>query len=180
MYGMVNKAVEEMARANFGDDAWMKIKTKAGIATDVFISNEPYSDSMTYQLVEAACEVLGLTADQVLHAFGEWWVLRTAREGYGSLMSAHGATLREFLLNLPNLHSRVAMFFPNLEPPEFGVSEVQERSLHLHYRTRRPGLTTFVVGLISGLGKMFATPVDVQVLCSRAQGHDHDIFDIRW
>ena len=40
MYGMVNKAVEEMARANFGDDAWVKIKAKAGVDTDVFISIE--------------------------------------------------------------------------------------------------------------------------------------------
>ena len=59
MYGLVNKAVEELVVSNFGEDKWELIKSKAGVDVDVFISNESYPDSMTYDLVGAASEVLG-------------------------------------------------------------------------------------------------------------------------
>jgi hypothetical protein len=34
--------------------------------------------------------------------------------------------------------------------------------------------------LISGLGKMFSTPIDVLTVNSRLDGHDHEIFKITW
>jgi hypothetical protein len=72
-------------------------------------------------------------------------------------MATGGRTLREFLLNLPDLHTRVALIFPELRPPEFACSEVTANSLRLHYRSTREGLTPFVVGLVEGLGGMFQT-----------------------
>lgn len=180
MYGMVNKAVEDLVCTKFGAEAWEKIKAKAGVDVDVFVSNKGYPDAMTYQLVGAASEVLGLPADKVLNAFGEWWILQTAREGYGELMEAGGRTLPEFLVNLPNFHTRVTMIFPKLCPPRFAVTDLTERSLVLHYYTHRPGLCQFVVGLLMGLGKMFGTEAQVAVRAAREQGADHDEFLVAW
>lgn len=44
MYGMVNKAIEEMLVMHHGEDLWEKVKAKAGVAVEVFISNEAYPD----------------------------------------------------------------------------------------------------------------------------------------
>lgn len=180
MYGMVNKAVEELVVEKFGEAKWELIKAKAGIDVDVFISNEGYPDKITYDLVRAATEVLGLTSDQILEAFGEWWILRTAREGYGELMNAGGKNVPEFLENLPTFHTRVTMIYPNLKPPRFDAVRVGERGIHLHYHTHRPGLTRFVVGLLHGIGRMFETPLTVQVLRTRAEGAEHDEFLVEW
>jgi hypothetical protein len=180
MYGMVNKAVEDLVCSQFGEDAWEQIKAKAGVDVDVFVSNEGYPDTMTYRLVVAASEVLNLPADQILNAFGEWWILKTAREGYGEMMEAGGKTLPEFLINLPNFHTRVTMVYPKLDPPKFEVTDLTERSLRLHYHTHRPGLSQFVVGLLKGLGKMFHTEATVTVLVTREQGADHDEFLVEW
>jgi hypothetical protein len=95
-------------------------------------------------------------------------------------MHAAGKSLPEFLGNLPNFHSRVAMIFPNLQPPKFRCTDVTERSLRLHYHTHRPGLAWFVVGLLKGLGKMYATPVTVRIAESRETGAEHDVFDVAW
>ena len=81
----VNKAVEELVISNFGEDKWELIKTKAGVDVDVFISNESYPDAMTYDLVGTASEVLGAPADDILIAFGEHWVLKTAAKSYGPI-----------------------------------------------------------------------------------------------
>lgn len=180
MYGMVNKAVEQLVVKHFGEATWETIKAKAGVDIEVFISNDGYDDAITYNLVGAAVEVLKLPAEEILHLFGEHWILCTAKEDYGELMTLHGKTLREFLLNLPNFHTRVQMIFPNLKPPQFEISELGETSLHLHYITHRPGLTEFVVGLIHGLGKMFQTPVTVKQVARRGEGADHDVFHIAW
>ena len=104
MYGMVNKAVEEMVCMHHGEAMWEEIKAKAGVDVEVFMSNEGYPDEITYQLVGAASEVLKLPAEQILHDFGEHWVLHTAQEGYGGLMKAAGRNLPEFLRSLPNFH----------------------------------------------------------------------------
>lgn len=180
MYGLVNKAVEELVVGNFGAAKWEAIKAKAGVDEDVFISNQGYPDELTYRLVGAAAEVLELPAEQVLIAFGEHWVLDTSMRNYGPMMKSGGRTLREFLLNLPNFHTRVAMIYPKLEPPRFDCSEVTDTSLHLHYMTHRPGLTDFVTGLLQGLGKLYDTPCSATVIARKDQGADHDVFLAQW
>jgi len=180
MYGMVNKAVEEMVVMHHGEDTWERIKIRAGIDVDVFMSNEDYPDEITHALVAAASDILATPADTILEAFGEHWILHTAQEGYGGLLRAGGKNFPEFLANLPNFHTRVAMIFPNLQPPSFSCSEVGPTSLKLHYITHRPGMTGFVVGLIQGLAKMFATPVVIRMAQSRSEGADHDVFHIEW
>jgi len=180
MYGMVNKAMEQMITLTHGEAAWQTIRRRAGVTEEIFISNEGYPDAITYQLVGAASEFTGQPAAEILHAFGEHWVLDTARKGYGPMMAAGGRTLRDFLVNLPHFHDRVALIYPKLAPPSFEVTDHQERSLRLHYLSHRAGLTPFVEGLLSGLGKMFDTPVRVTLEAAKAAGADHDVFLVQW
>ncbi len=180
MYGLVNKAIEELIVTSFGEDQWLLIKQKAGVDIDVFISNEGYSDDITYQLVSAASEVLGMPVRDVLIAFGEHWVLNTATHGYGAMMRSGGTSLKAFLINLPNLHTRVQMIYPNLEPPRFECQDVKDTSMSLHYFTHRPGLTDFVVGIVQGLGKLYKTPATTRITALKSAGDDHDIFEVTW
>ncbi|OYW77346.1 MAG: heme NO-binding protein [Verrucomicrobia bacterium 12-59-8] len=180
MYGLVNKAIEELVVTSFGEDKWEAIKLKAGVDVEVFVSNEAYPDEMTYDLVSAASEVLGASASSILIAFGEHWVLQTASTSYGSMMRAGGASLKDFLINLPNFHTRVQMIYPKLQPPRFECSDVGESSLTLHYFTHRSGLTDFVVGLVQGLGKLYSTPAMVTLVAAKSEGADHDVFEVHW
>jgi hypothetical protein len=180
MYGMVNKAVEDMVCLHHGEAVWEQIKSEAGVDVDVFMSNESYSDDITYLLVAAASKVLKMPVEQILIGFGEHWILHTAQEGYGGLLQASGKNLPDFLRNLPNFHSRVAMIFPKLQPPRFECANITAGSLKLHYYSHREGLAPFVVGLMQGLGKMFKTPVTVRLVEAKTQGADHDVFDVTW
>ncbi len=90
MYGMVNRAIEEMVCAQYGEQSWAQIAARAAIDVDVFVSNEGYPDEMTYALVDAASQVLDVPATQMLEEFGRYWVLHTARTGYGDLLAAGG------------------------------------------------------------------------------------------
>ncbi|MFO1406422.1 MAG: heme NO-binding domain-containing protein [Steroidobacteraceae bacterium] len=181
MYGLVNKAIEQMVCRDHGDGVWQLIKQQAGVEVEAFVSNAAYPDDVTYRLVGAACRVLDTTPDRFLSGFGEYWVLHTALESYGPLMRAHGKTAREFILKLPVFHARVQMIFPELRPPEFECTDVTEESLMLHYRTPRPaGLEPFVEGLIRGIGEMFGDPLDLRRVEDRSTGAEHSVFHVTW
>lgn len=180
MYGMVNRAIEDMVVSTQGTAAWEKVKSHAGIDVDVFISHDPYPDEVTYRLVASASEVLSVPAEDLLEQFGRFWVLNTAERGYGEMMRAGGRSLPEFFENLPGFHTRVAMIFPELIPPRFECTDRTPFSLRLHYHTKRPGLSRFTRGLILGLGERFGTQITVTQTDFKVGGDDHDIFLIEW
>lgn len=181
MYGLVNRAIEQMVCRDHGEAVWQAIKQEAGVEVEAFVSNASYDDDITYRLVGAASKVLETPAEQILSGFGEYWVLHTALESYGPLMRAHGRTAREFLLKLPQFHARVQMIFPELRPPEFDCTEVTDDSLLLHYFTPRPaGLEPFVEGLLKGIGEMFGTPLTVRLVEDRSAGADHSVYHVSW
>jgi hypothetical protein len=180
MYGIVNKAIQDLVIENFGEEKWNKILEISKIEEEFFISSEAYDDDITFKLAGAVSQEMDMTLENVFIVFGEWWVLRTTKEKYAGLMESGGSTLKEFLLNLPHFHNKVMLVYPKLTPPEFKVSNVQENSLHLHYYSKRTGLTDFVKGLIQGLAKMFNSQVVIEHIVSRNNENSNDIFKITW
>jgi len=180
MYGIVNKAIEELVISNFGHDKWTLIKEKSGIDIDYFISTEPYDDAVTYLLAQAVAEVMDITLTDVLIAFGEWWILKTGKEKYGSLMKAGGKSLQEFLIHLPDFHTRIMLMYPKLTPPEFEITDIKENGLQVHYHSKREGLQEFVRGLLQGLSKLYQVETTILLLKSRNEGDHHEIFEIKW
>ena len=180
MYGLVNRAMQNLVTEKFGEDVWDSIREAAHVEVEIFSSNEQYADDVTYALVGAASRILDIPVPLLLEEFGKYWVTRTAVESYGSLMGATGSSVKEFLLNLPNLHSHVKMIFPHLKPPVFAVSDVTEQSLLLHYHTFRVGLRTFLIGIVHGLGQLYGTPVTVTSVVEKGAASGHDIFLVEW
>lgn len=180
MYGLVNKAIQDLVCSRFGEQKWQEIKHKAQINVDMFVSMEGYPDDVTHRLVKAASEVLELSPQEVMQAFGEFWVEYTSSEGYGEMMDMFGDTLPEFLENLDSLHSRVGVSFPKLQPPSFETEELEDDILNLQYHSGREGLTPMVVGLVKGLGKKFDTEVDITQTQSRDDGADCDEFLVKY
>ncbi|QKJ67709.1 heme NO-binding domain-containing protein [Deefgea piscis] len=180
MYGIVNKALQEMVCADYGGETWQQILLKADISDEFFLSSEAYPDSTTYSLVGAASAITGLPAEQLLQQFGRYWVLETGQRSYGHLLKAGGENLQDFLINLPNFHARIFLIYPNLQPPEFLCEPNGLQGVRLKYFSHRAGLAPFVVGLLFGLGELFETAVTVNQSKSRATANDFDEFLVAW
>ena len=180
MYGIVNKAIEELVTDRFGHEVWDTVKKKSEVKVDFFLSNEAYDDEITYRIANAASSVLGVTIKDVLNLFGEWWILHTCKEKYGAMMNAGGSNLRAFILNLPRFHDRAFLMYPKLAPPEFKTEEVDENQIMLHYFSNREGLQEFVRGLLQGLSKFFDEPVTIEMVASRINNDHHEVFKISW
>jgi hypothetical protein len=178
MYGLINKAVRGLVLEQFGDDVWARIRTRAGVEDDDFLSMTSYDDAVTYDLVGAASAELGAPAEDILKGFGEYWVRYTAVEGYGQLLDSAGGDLTTFLSNLDQMHARVKLAFPELRPPRFRVSDATDAGLRLHYYSDRPGLAPLVVGLVHGLAARFGDQVEVTSTRDGDGDDEHDVFDI--
>ncbi|MGD9022105.1 MAG: heme NO-binding domain-containing protein [Lysobacterales bacterium] len=155
MYGLINSSLQSMILEKFGEEQWNRILLASGVPEDSFLSMRSYDDAITYDLVAAASQVLGESAETCLEMFGEWWVLETAAKSYGPLMEASGRDLLQFLRNMNALHDRITGTFVNYVPPEFRVESLEGDRHRIHYISKREGLTPFVVGLLNGLATRF-------------------------
>ena len=155
MYGLVNKAIQDLVTEKFGEDKWQEIKKLSDFEDDFFIGLQTYPDALTYTLVKNASKVLGTDASLVMETFGEYWILYTADEGYGDIMNLAGDNISDFLNNLDMLHNRLNNIMPQLVAPQFSTRNETANSIELEYRSQREGMTSMVVGLLRGLCKRF-------------------------
>ena len=62
MYGMINEAIRTLVTREAGEEAWQQVLESSGVGEDVFDSMEGYDDSITYSLVGATSDTLGVPA----------------------------------------------------------------------------------------------------------------------
>ena len=180
MYGLINRAIQDMVCEHHGPDVWEQVKAQAEVEESRFLVLHSYPDDLTHRLVKAASSVLGVSSSEIMQAFGRYWVEYTGKAGYRELIEMAGDTLPDFLSNLDELHSRVGVQFPELRPPEFDCDQIDSSTIELHYQSSREGLGPMVVGLLEGAGKHFQQSVQVTQVADRQQGADHDVFHIEY
>lgn len=178
MYGLVNKAIEGLITEQFGEATWHQVVEKAGVEDDCFIGMEAYPDALTYQLVGAASDVLDTPADELLQAFGTYWTKYVGAQGYAELMDIDGKPLGEFLEELNEMHTRVAISFPSLNPPSFSVDTPQENIFDIHYHSERDGLGPMVLGLLQGVLELKELEGQTTWTDKIGEGADHDVFRV--
>ena len=180
MYGLVNKAIKDLVVTNHGEEIWKEICRLSDFQDEEFIGMNPYPDKLTYDLVKNASMVLKADAAAILEAFGEYWILYTADEGYGDLMDLTGSTFVEFLGNLDMLHYRINNIMPELAAPQFSTRNETKNSVELEYRSHRAGLVPMLYGLIKGLGKRFDMVVSIEQIQEKNDHNDCHVFLIKW
>ncbi|MEN9943472.1 MAG: hypothetical protein RLZZ91_1473 [Bacteroidota bacterium] len=180
MYGIVNRAIEELIIERFGIEKWDEIKHKAGFNSEGFMTLKPYPDELTFKLVGAASVILNVPADTLLEAFGEYWILYTAEKGYGEMLNLAGDSFPSFLKNLNMLHGRVTNLMPELAPPQFECRNEKENSIELLYRSHRVGMIPMLYGLIKGLAKRFDKEVRIEEIQSSEDENTTVTFILTW
>jgi hypothetical protein len=181
MYGLVNKAIQDLVCEKFGEDKWQEIKKLSGFEDDFFIGLQSYPDSLTYALVKNASKVLGAESTAVLEIFGEYWILYTVNEGYGQMMDLAGDNLVDIMNNLNMLHNRLNYIMPNMVAPQFSTRNETPNSIELEYRSQREGFSPMVIGMLKGLCKRLnIEKYHVNQIEVKASASDCDVFKIEW
>ena len=179
MYGIINVAIQDFAVENYGPEKWEAIKEQSGVDVDYSLTDSPYNDTIAYNVAKAASKEMNLDIEDVLNDLGES-IIPTTNKKFNSFIDSRGDTLRDYLINLPNFHNRIAMIYPELTPPQFRVSHLGNSSMHVHYFSKTKGITAFIKGYLKGLVSMFNESATVEFLQSRDNGNPQEIFKISW
>jgi hypothetical protein len=177
MKGVIFNVVEEIVRAEHGEDAWDSLLDTAGL-TGAYTSLGTYPDSDMAALVTAACDTLGVSEEELLRHLG--------RKGFSQLAARNPDLMTEFhdsrslLLGLNSvIHPEVRKVYPGADVPVFEVVSGDPDSLSLSYRSKR-GLCYFAEGLALGVGDLFGEPFTVtQPVCQHEAG-DHCELVFTW
>ncbi|XP_075013793.1 guanylate cyclase soluble subunit beta-2-like [Calonectris borealis] len=146
-YGFINTCLKSLVVEKYGEETWEKLRLQAGVQ-DSFLTFEVYKDEITMQLVDKACQILGVPADMVLREFGEYFFEFCKRSGYDHMLRTLGGNLYEFIENLDALHSYLSLSYQEMNAPSFRVEKNEDGSMHLHYYSDRRGLCHIVPGII--------------------------------
>lgn len=168
MYGLVNKAIEDLVVSSSGEETWTRIKEHAGLQDLLILDSSNYDDEVTYKLVGSASEILGQPAEDILYLFGKHWVMFTGEQGWSHLFDASGDDFLSFLQNLDDMHARVNSAMPEGRMPEFTLIE-HDGSYQLEYRSVREGLAPMVSGILAGLAERYEESWDIEHLRHRDQ-----------
>ena len=163
MYGMVHKAARAMALEKFGTEFLDRVLERCGLGDEHFISSEIYDDETTLSLVAALSEESGLPTDELLTAFGQYWIKFATQSSYRQVMAMTGSSLDEFLANLDRMHAGIESAMPGARMPSFELVGNTGDSIDVIYRSSRAGLEPFVKGLMMGVLTYFGEKGDVEL-----------------
>lgn len=140
-----------MVTEKFGEPLWARVEAEAATSEDHFVSGASYSDEITFAVIHAVATTTGLTTDQVLRAFGQYWIQFAGESAFASVMQMAGDDLPGFIRQLDRMHRSIQAALPEAVMPEFELVAHDEHGLVVRYRSERSGLEEFVVGLLEGL-----------------------------
>ncbi|MBC7736887.1 MAG: heme NO-binding domain-containing protein [Candidatus Saccharibacteria bacterium] len=179
MYGLVNNGVRTYVIASHGENVWRKICKHARVPDEKYENLTAYDDAHTYALVGAVAETLDMPAEQVLQVFGEFWVGFSKSSALGKLIDQRCDTLIGRIRGLDEMHERIQLTMPHLNPPSFEFEERADGTHRLHYMSMREGLAPMVVGLLKGMAAECGVTIEITHVVRRSDGADHDVFNLR-
>jgi Haem-NO-binding len=161
--GTIVKCLEELVKSKpGGPEAWKAILTKAGLpASSLFTSTGVVPDAEVLKLVGATAEVLKVSAQAAMDAFGDHWSTTYAPKIYGVYFEKAKNT-RELLLSMDTVHT-VMTKTAGATPPHFTYEDKGPKDLIMHYSSPR-GLVALMPGLIAGVAKYYGEKVQVRTV----------------
>jgi len=179
MYGMINKAIRTLVVRETSEEVWEQVLEASGIDEDVYEDLEGYDDSITFSLVGAVSETLGLPPGDVLEMFGVYWAVDVAPKGYGEYFNAFGDDFESFVAGLDEMHVRITKMLPSLVPPAFKIEKLGDNHFKVHYESQRDGLAPLAVGMLKGVAMHFGGEADITQIEYKGTD-DHDVFEVRF
>mmetsp|Transcript_23692 Transcript_23692/g.56096 ORF Transcript_23692/g.56096 Transcript_23692/m.56096 type:complete len:467 (+) Transcript_23692:101-1501(+) len=178
MFGWINDCTECLVLEKFGNKTWQEIKEKSGCAVKDggFLRYKYYPDSDTVQLVVAASEVLGIGVDDVLFAFGDYFIDYVQVNGYSNVLECLGSNLCDWLSNLNSLHDHLQASYPKgFVAPVFWSEEDEgsnEGAIFVHYFSHRGSLLVpLVVGIVKKVSVVY---FDIEINMEQLQQQDEN------
>ena len=160
MKGTVHKCIEKLVTEKFGIEKWQECLKAADFDEDhVFMLNDDVDEQQTMKLITSAPAVLGISLQQVIDAFSDYWVNVYGPKVYPSFYEGISSA-REFMEKLDNLHIHVTQTIPNAKPPRFTYSWTSGNTLEMTYSSSR-GLVDLFMSMARAVGIYYNNDVQI-------------------
>ncbi len=167
MYGFLLESVRFAIRRSHGDELWESLCRNCELSDTTFTLSELYSDALIPKLADSCSTLLpcGQTSAAYMEYFGKCFVEFTSNFGYSKVLKAYGRNFRDLLDGIDSLHEHLRFGFPKLQSPSFECKEESSSGLTLHYRSRRHGYKSYVIGQVKDTAwRYFKLKIDVKIL----------------
>jgi len=146
MYGLLLKNLQDFIVDKFGAKKWDAVKEALKLSEDEFAVKESFPEGQLVKMAKKAIQQLEISDEEFYEGMGSYFVLLTQNLGFFSFIQHLGRELRDFFLNLDNLHDYLKFRFPRMKPPSFFVEDETDRTMTLQYRSKRRGFHFYVQG----------------------------------
>merc|ERR1719309_681169 len=103
---------------------------------------------------KTAMKILSMKDEEFYEGMGRYFVTLAKDAGYERTILQLGRRIRDFFLNLDNLHDYLKYTFPKMKAPSFFIETEDASSLMMQYRTRRRGFHYYVQGQVKEIAKL--------------------------
>jgi hypothetical protein len=162
MKGVITSCLALLVETQYGADKWRAIMKDAGAeaVAGLRLATSDVNDAIAARLFESTARVLGLSLEQAMDAFGDYWCGTYApaiyKNDYKRFTSA-----REMILGMDYVHVAVTQNSSNGRPPRFDFTWEDERTVLVTYRSSR-NMIDLYVGIARGVGKYFKERLTVR------------------
>ncbi len=155
MKGTVHKCIEKLITEKFGQEKWQECLRYIGLDEDhFFMINDDVDEALTMKLVtEAIPKLCNLSLQQVLDAFGQYWINDYASKVYAPYFEGCKSS-KDLILKLDFVHKSLTEKIPNARPPRLTYEWVNTNTLAVTYLSER-GLIDLFISIAKGVGTYY-------------------------
>jgi hypothetical protein len=151
MLGLINRSLQCFLRDTYGDAAWASIARGAGLGFDNFEPLLIYEDALTEAVLAAAARHLQRPRESVQEDLGTYLVSHPNLEPLRRLLRFGGVTFVDFLHSLEDLPEQGRLGLPDLDIPEFMLTDQGGGEFSLAVSPLIPGIGHVIVGLLRAM-----------------------------
>ena len=127
MYGLLLKNLQEYIESTYGEKKWEAIKDAFKLSLAEFPVKDVFPEGQLIKMGKKAMQTLDVKDEEFYEGMGAYFVGITENIGFFKFIEHLGRELRDFFLNLDNLHDYLKYTFPRMKPPSFFVQDETEK-----------------------------------------------------
>lgn len=151
MHGLINTSLQSFVADRFGAPAWARIADQAGVPGRGFEAMLVYDNDLTHRVLEATAADLSRPVETVLEDLGIYLITHPRFDAVRRLLRFGGTRFPDFLQSLNDLHGRVALALPELDPPRLTLRREIRNSFVLRCRWHLPLSGHVMIGLLRSM-----------------------------
>jgi hypothetical protein len=150
-----------MAIERLGHEAWDEVARRCRLNDQHLITAEYFDDAVTFDVIAALADRMGVDVDAALEAFGRHWISYAGASAFARVMTMAGGDIETFIENLDRMHASIKSTMPLARMPHFALVESTPERLEVLYDSERTGLGPFVRGILAAVAERFGERMEI-------------------